>query len=357
MRMRISILCLLVLSLGVAVLARESKARGTVVQIKVHSAALEHNHVGDSPDRNVSIYLPPDYNSGSLRYPVLYLLHGYTADDRGWMNSSYVGVPDIMDRLLQRHVIEPMIIVMPNSFNRFAGSFYVNSELSGGWEDFVVRELVGYVDAHYRTLADVEHRGVAGHSMGGYGALRLGMQNPEVFSAAYGMSPCCSYWDPKQDRDEVIKAQRAKSLEEIVKAGMGPQVELALAAAFSPDLHNPPFGVDWPFDAKGQPIPAVVARWKANQLDAIATAYAAAKPRLRALGFDVGREDENEDILTGSQRLNQQMSRLGIAHEYSEYNGTHNSGIAERMEKVVLPLMSKTLNSAAPGAAKPAGGR
>ncbi len=312
--MRTLILCVLVLSLAVSAPARESKAHGSVVQIKLHSAALEHNHVGDPPDRDVSIYLPPEYDAVSSRYPVLYLLHGYTGDDRGWMNPSYVGLPEIMDRLLQRHVIEPIIIVMPNSFNRFGGSFYVNSELSGGWEDFVVHDLVGYVDAHYRTLADAEHRAIAGHSMGGYGALRLGMQHPEVFAAAYAMSPCCSYWDEKEDREGVAQAQRAKSLEDIVKAGMGPQVELALAAAFSPDLHNPPFGLDWPFDAKGQPVPAVIARWKANLLDAIVADYAAAKPRLRALGFDVGRQDEDEDILKGARRLNQQMNQLGIAH-------------------------------------------
>jgi enterochelin esterase-like enzyme len=356
MRIRIFILYVLVLLVGAAAAARESKTHSTVVHIKVHSPALDHNHVGDSPDRDVSIYLPPDYDSVSVRYPVLYLLHGYTGDDRGWMNPDYVGVPDVMDRLLQRHLIEPMIIVMPNSFNRFAGSFYVNSALSGGWEDFIVHDLIDYVDTHYRTLADAGHRGIAGHSMGGYGALRLGMQHPEVFSAAYGMSPCCSYWDEKEDREDVMKAQRAKSLEEIVKSGMGPQSELALAAAFSPDLHNPPFGVDWPFDAKGQPVPAVIAKWKANLLDAIVADYAAAKPRLRTMGFDVGRQDQNEDILTGARRLNQQMNDLGIAHEYSEYNGTHNSGIAERMEKVVLPLMSRTFHSSAAIASKSSGG-
>ena len=221
----------------------------------VHSAALENNRVKDPPDRAVSIYLPPDYGSGSRRYPVLYLLHGYTGDERGWMNPSYVGLPETMDRLLQQHAIQPMIVVMPNSFNRFGGSFYANSALSGGWEDFIVRDLISYIDAHYRTQPQAGSRGIAGHSMGGYGALRIGMDHPEVFSAAYGMSPCCSYWDEQQDRPGVVKAQRAKTLNEIFQAGMGPQVDLALAAAFSPDLANPPFGVDWPFDAKGQPVP------------------------------------------------------------------------------------------------------
>src|SRR5271166_5071933 len=185
----------LVLVIGVS--GRGAKPHGQVIQIQVHSAALERNPVGDSPDRDVSIYLPPGYDSGTRRYPVLYLLHGYTGTDRGWMNPSYVGLSEVMDGLLEHHKIQPMIVVMPNCFNRFGGSFYANSTLSGNWEDFIVRDLVSYMDTHYRTLATPASRGIAGHSMGGYGALRLGMRHPDVFSAAYGMSPCCTAWEPK----------------------------------------------------------------------------------------------------------------------------------------------------------------
>jgi S-formylglutathione hydrolase len=332
-------LTFVVLLLSLASPAREA-GHGQVVYITVHGTSLEHNHVGDSPDRDVAVYLPPNYEKSTQRYPVLYLLHGYTGDERGWMNPNYVGLPEMMDRLIQQHAIESMVVVMPNSFNRFGGSFYANSELSGDWEDFIVRDLVAYVDAHYRTLADAASRGIAGHSMGGYGALLIGMQHPEVFTAAYGMSPCCAIWDGSEDRDDVMKAQQAKNLQEIVAGGMGPQSELALAAAFSPNVHNPPFGVDWPFDAKGKPVPAVGALWKANVLAAIAAKYAAGAPRLHALGFDVGRQD---GLLPSVRQLDQEMTKLGIAHQYSEYDGNHSNRIHERMEKVVLPMMAKTL--------------
>ena len=106
------------LFLAIASFAREPKPHGQVVQITVHSAALEHNHVADSPDREVSVYLPPGYESSTQRYAVVYLLHGYTATDRGWMDPGYVGLPGMMDHLIERHAIEPMIIVMPNCFNR-----------------------------------------------------------------------------------------------------------------------------------------------------------------------------------------------------------------------------------------------
>jgi S-formylglutathione hydrolase len=321
-------------------LAGDKAQHGQVVHITVHGAALEHNLVGDSPDRDVSVYLPPGYDSSTQRYPVIYLLHGYTGSDLGWMNPTYVGLPELMDRFIAKKGSVPMIVVMPNAFNRFGGGFYTNSELSGGWEDFIAHDLVGYVDAHYRTVANAGARAIVGHSMGGYGALRIGMRHPEIFTVAYGLSPCCAEWDEKEDRADVVKAQAAKSLAEIVAGGMGPQSELALAAAFSPDAHNPPLGVDWPFDAKGRPVPAVVDRWKAQMLDAIAVGYAAGEKHLKALAFDVGRQD---GLLESLKRLDKQMTKLGIPHSFSEYEGTHSSRVGERMEKEVLPMVVKQL--------------
>jgi S-formylglutathione hydrolase len=333
-----------VLAIGALGFAREPRQRGQVVEIIVPGAALEHNHVSDPPERSASVYLPPGYDKGAQPYPVVYLLHGYTGSDRGWMNPAYVGLPEMMDGLIERHTIAPMIVVMPNAFNRFGGSFYTNSALAGDWEDYIARDLVGYIDAHYRTIAKASRRGIAGHSMGGYGALRIGMDHPEIFSAAYGMSACCMYWSGTEDREDVVKAQRAKNLQEIVAAGIGPQAELALAAAFSPNLQNPPFGVDWPFDAKGEPVPEVISRWKANLLDAVASRYADGSPRLHALGFEVGRQDENKDIVIGAKKLDRQMTKLGVEHNYAEYDGSHSSRIGERMEKVVLPFLSKNLS-------------
>lgn len=345
MKRRYAIVSAIIFLATLFAFARDSGGHGTVVQTMVHSQSLEHNHLNESPDREISIYLPPGYEAGTRRYPVLYLLHGYTGTNRGWMNPSYVDLPATMDRLLARGEIEPMIVVMPNSFNRLGGSWYSDSALSGNGEDFIVRDLVEYMDAHYRTLAKAASRGVAGHSMGGYGALKLGMRHPEVFSAAYGSSPCCTRWtdvflpDPKTMQE----LRTAKTLAEIVKDGSYAEITLSMSAAFSPDPANPPFGVDWPFDASNHPAPTVVARWKANLLDDIAEHYAASGQGLHAIGFDVGRQDENPDILMGSRQLDRQMTQLGIAHTYWEYEGTHDSRIAERMEKFVLPFMSKAL--------------
>ena len=86
---------------------------------------------------------------------------------------------------------EEMIVVLPDSKTVHNGSMYSSSVTTGDWEGFLTDDLVSYVDSHYRTLADRMSRGLAGHSMGGYGTLRLGMKHPEVFSSLYAMSSCC----------------------------------------------------------------------------------------------------------------------------------------------------------------------
>src|SRR5699024_4087123 len=97
----------------------------------------------------------------------------------------------VIEQSLEEGLSEEMIIVMPNAYNSFKGSMYASSATIGDWETFIAKELVAYIDSNYRTLPYVKSRGLAGHSMGGYGTIRLGMKYPEVFSSIYMLSPCC----------------------------------------------------------------------------------------------------------------------------------------------------------------------
>src|SRR5215831_19312390 len=154
-----------------------------VEHIKVHGPALEGNLEGDSPDRDVTVYLPPSYATArARRYPVVYLLHGYGGTDANWTGQQ-VNLPEIADRLVAAGSVREMIVVMPNAFSLHKGSMYSNSVTSGDWETYVARDLVAYIDSHYRTIADRMSRGLAGASMGGYGAIRIGMKRPDVFSS------------------------------------------------------------------------------------------------------------------------------------------------------------------------------
>ena len=188
------------------------------------------------------MYLPPSYdNSPSVRYPVVYLLHGFGTTDVSWVRgfAGGMGVAGIMDSLVATYAAREMIVVMPNGSTRFGGGFYVNSATSGNWDDFVARDLVAWTDAKYRTLARPESRGIAGHSMGGYGALYLGMRHGgETFGALYAMSACCITpfgFDPARDGATWDTVGQASTPAAIPRAGLGSRAIVALSEAFAPD--------------------------------------------------------------------------------------------------------------------------
>ncbi|MCB0564204.1 MAG: esterase family protein, partial [Phaeodactylibacter sp.] len=158
-----------------------------------------------------------------------------------------------------------MIVVMPNAYNRFKGSMYSSSATIGDWETFVARELVNYIDANYRTIAEPASRGLAGHSMGGYGTIRLGMKYPEVWSAIYLLSPCCM-----DGPLLTVDPEFAKSVEAITTVGQLDAANffeiatLASAAAWAPNPEKPPLYLDLPFE-DGKVLPEIAAKFSANR--------------------------------------------------------------------------------------------
>ncbi len=157
---------------------------GKVERMKVHGKGLEGNLAGDSPDREVSVYLPPSYKANTKRrYPVVYLLHGYTDSDAKWygFEKHWMSLPAVLNQAFNASKNQEIIFVTPNAYTRFQGSMYSNSATTGNWENFVAKELVAYIDKNYRTIPTVASRGLAGHSMGGYGAMRIGQKYPDVF--------------------------------------------------------------------------------------------------------------------------------------------------------------------------------
>src|SRR5579864_1470166 len=161
----------------------------TVEHIKVHGTALEGNLEGDADDRDVFVFLPPGYNKHQQqRYPVVYALHGYSIGAEQW--SHEIHVPQTIEGAFAQGAKE-MIVVLPDSKTVHNGSMYSSSVTTGDFENFIAHDVVAYLDAHYRTIPEPGSRGLVGHSMGGYGASRIGMKHPEVFGSLYIMSPCC----------------------------------------------------------------------------------------------------------------------------------------------------------------------
>jgi S-formylglutathione hydrolase len=320
-----------------------SQPTGAVDRIKVHGPSLEGNLEGDSPDRDVVVYLPPGYKtSGSKRYPVVYLLHGYTDNEQRWYGivPHFISVPAAADKALAAGTQE-MLIVMPNAYTRFQGSMYSNSVTTGDWETYVTRDLVSYIDSHYRTLATRESRGLAGHSMGGYGTMRIGMKHPEVFSSIYALSPCCMIPNMSgQGRGGVPKTESITTQEEFEKADFGTKAQFASAAAWSPNPKNPPFFLDLP-TKDGQPQGQILAKWAANAPLAMVDQYIGNLRKLKAIAFDAG--DKDTGIAATVKTLDEMLTRYELPHKFEIYEGTHTSGVAQRVEKNVLPFFSENL--------------
>src|SRR5688500_1060994 len=241
--------------------AHASAQTGVIRRIDVPAPSLRGNLVGDPEARRVSIYLPERYfTHPRQRFPVIYLLHGFSADDRAFIAGAYQGlnVRVSMDSLIAAGKVKPMIVVPPNARNRFDGSFYANSVTTGKWEDFIVRDLVGYVDRHFRTIRSASRRGVAGHSMGGYGAIHVGMRNPNVFSAVYALSPCCLSNSvlalSGSMRTHWRRALSVTDTSQIKGAGFFPNILMALSAAYSPARNRPPLYVEYPVAIRGDSL-------------------------------------------------------------------------------------------------------
>jgi S-formylglutathione hydrolase FrmB len=325
-------------------LQAETPRVGTVEHIKIYGKALEGNLEGDSPDRDVTIYLPPSYAADrTKRYPVIYLLHGYGGTD-GTFNGRLAKLPETADKLAASGAIREMIVVMPNAFSLHKGSMYSNSVTSGDWETYVARDLVAYMDSHYRTIADRMSRGLGGHSMGGYGAVRIGMKRPDVFSTLYIMSACCLEAQLNPRPEQIAAAAAIKTREAADEAshspGFGPSVTLASAAAWSPNPANPPLYLDLPIQ-DGNVRRDVVAKWAANAPLSMIDQYIPSLKSYHAIALEIGTKD---NLLPTNQKLDQAMSRFGIAHVYQEYDGDHTNRVAERVEQNVLPFFSKNLS-------------
>ena len=161
----------------------------TVERIKVHGAALEGNLEGDAVDRDVIVFLPPGYaTQKNRRYPVVYALHGYSIGAEQWTNE--IHVPQTIEGAFAQGAQE-MIVVLPDSKTMHNGSMYSSSATTGDFEQFIAHDVVAYIDTHYRTIPKRTSRGLVGHSMGGYGASRIGMKHSDIFGSLYIMSPCC----------------------------------------------------------------------------------------------------------------------------------------------------------------------
>ena len=307
-----------------------------VEKITVHGRSLESNLEGNSADRAVLVLLPTSYDKAAKRrYPVVYFLHGYNSQAEGTV---------AWTKMEERHKAamaatgRDFIVVAPDSDTLLHGSMYSDSVTVGNFETFTAKELVRYIDSHYRTIARRDSRGLFGHSMGGYGTLRLGMKHPDVFSAIYAMNPCCLM--PRPFTAEEGRKYERLTPETLKKADFGAQTTWAVAVTWSPNPSKPPFYADMA-TKDGVIDPLVLAKWSANAPVAMVPQYLPALRSMTAIGMDTGDKDF---VHTDDEAMHAELLKFGIRHDWELYEGDHGNRVSERLEKVVFPFFAKHLS-------------
>ena len=311
----------------------------TVERVKVHGKALAGNLEGNAADRDVLVFLPPSYGTEtSRRYPVVYGLHGYSIGAEQWAGE--IHVPQTLEGAFASGVRE-FILVLPDSKTAHNGSMYSSSVTTGDFERFIAGDLVAWVDGRYRTLATRESRGLVGHSMGGYGATRIGMKHADVFGSLYIMSPCClsarGVGPNPAEFEKTVAAMTSPA--DSAKLPFFPRAQLAVAAAWSPNPKNPPLYLELP-TKDGVVQPDVLARWHANAPLAFIDQYMGELRRYAAIAIDVGDQDR---LKADSEKLQEILTRNGIGSTFEIYQGDHTNRVAVRFQNFVMPFFGKSL--------------
>lgn len=317
------------------------------------SDALQQNFIGNTNVRKMQIYTPPGYDKhGDLEYPVIYLLHGLPFSEKAYIDiktwDSWVGDPmpfqeypdfpeegfrEWVDGLIQAEIIEPMIIVMPNAANEMYGfCFYTNSILNGNFEDYIVEDVVSYIDKNYRTINSPDGRAVVGNSQGGYAAIKLGMLHPDVFGVVASHSGLL-YLQGVLDLGQVVVAENPDGFVGPDPSKFLTSAGYAMSSAWSPNLANPPFYVDLPFEyPSGAVITEVGDRWLEHDVFTMLDANIANFVSLKGVYMDAGMQDElgmNGMTLAFAQKL----SAFGIQdYTLEQFDGGHFNRLFSRFE-------------------------
>jgi len=329
-----------------------------VIETKVPAPALKGNLLSDPVEQNVVIYLPPGYETSTTkRYPVVYLLHGFLGDQKAWTSGGYQGLSlgPFMDELIKNGKSREMIVVAPNGKNGYQGSFYTNSTATGNWEDYILHDVITFIDGNYRTMARPESRGIAGHSMGGFGAVTLGMKHPDIFSAIYALSPCCLAMggDFETENPAWLKTLHLTSREQIQGRPQSfdefyERAFIALSAAFSPDPGRAPFFVDFPYEEHNGKLvknDAVYAKWQAKFPVNMVEENKQNLMKLRGIFVDYGEKEEFASIRSGVRLFSDALGERTIPHIFEIYEGgTHGNKIRQRLETRVFQFFSERLD-------------
>lgn len=352
------------------------ETEGQLIEEIIPAPSLENNLLGIPSEQPIAVYLPPSYINSDNNYPVVYFLPGFSTPIKyltvyGVFQGFFL--KESIDELIKENKINEMIVVIPNGLTFMLGSFYVNSPVTGNWEDFIVEDVVNFIDNNYRTISNADSRGIAGHSMGGYGALNLAMLHPDVFSVTYGLCPGLFDQNGLSDHsmfsDQSIVEQYITKQEElesmtdeeaiiefisfichdiVVINDYSRAFSYAYGAAFSPNPDKKAPFIDYPYYLSDEGIILDSTIWVNYNNGFGCLAEKVEKYRdnflqLNAIFIDYGMNDYHEWIPEGCIYFSSLLEQAGIPHELIEFEGGHGDKVRERIEDYILPTFSNTL--------------
>jgi enterochelin esterase-like enzyme len=327
------------------------RERGSLSVHTFDSEVLRGNALGDPTERDLYLYLPPGYDA-TRPYPALLALVGFLGTGASLFNVDPLG-EDLrrrLDRLITSGVCPPVIVAAPDCFTRVGGNQYINSSATGRYEDYLLQEVLPYVQQRHA----VSSWGVFGKSSGGYGAMVLGMRHPEVFRALADHSgdadfELCYIPDFPEALDRYREHGGPRGFLERYwadenrhrKKWMRPINMLGMAASYSPRPASPHLGIDFPFDLEtGELRWDVWQRWRAWDPVNMVEAHAAALQKLALVYVDCGSKDEFS-LHWGARSLSKKLTKHGVSHQYEEFDDGH-MAIAYRYDRS-LPALVKAL--------------
>lgn len=272
----------------------------------ITSKAIAANLLDENTERVLTVYLPPSYETSTKAYPVVYYLHGFGDSARAFV----VSAKKQLDEMFADGTDE-FILVGIDGNNKSGGSFYVNSPVTGSFEDYVTQEVVAYIDSSYRTLAAAASRGLCGFSMGGFGTVNLALKHPDIYGAMYAMSPGIAKTDSFNDVLDTWKYDSA-----VTKA-------YGQAFAPSPDGEAPYF-TKLTLDGSAADN-ALLAKWidgYANW-DKKLNDYLAKSTPLHGIGISYGDSDSYGWIPEGCEYFIGLLKQNGIEPSVNAFKGGH----------------------------------
>ena len=275
--------------------------------------------------RNYTVYLPENYYDSENDYPVVYFLHGF-----GGNNNSYNAMHSSLNNMMGNEIIDMIVVSADGSTDVYDGSFYTNSILNGDYENYIAYDLVSHIDANYRTKPAKEYRALSGHSMGGYGAFRLGLYHSEIFQSLAAHSGPIHL--ESLNNPFLINAI-------LIEAFFGPLepdngsitlMMFGLSSAFSPNMDNPPWYVDLPMDSSGNVDWDVFEIWQAHDPFLLIDEHIETLS-MQNIYFDCGNQDELQ-LAPHSEDVHNKLIDYNIPHTYQTYSGSHSGQIYSRLE-------------------------